>query len=120
MTPYLIDDVLTHYVHNPQCAKLGKYFWTRIPKKVNGPLECPINEPFKVGWGLYFIEEFSQLYLMFLLVPILALGIAIASWWCVRFQKGLADGATIVAGFAAVVMYAFGAFQGFGKQNGVF
>ncbi|KAL9041638.1 MAG: hypothetical protein Q9214_004038 [Letrouitia sp. 1 TL-2023] len=60
-TPYLFDDILTHYVQNPVCAKNCTYFWNRIPKKVKQPLECPDGQQSKVGWGLYFIEEFSQL-----------------------------------------------------------
>lgn len=119
MTPYLIDDVMTHYVHNPQCARLGSYFWTRIPKIVFGQLECPDDKPFKVGWGLYFVEEFSQFFLTVMLVPVLVIGIVIACWWCVQFGKGLAEGATVFSGFAAVVMYIFGVAQGWGKHNGV-
>lgn len=119
MTPYLMDDVMTHYVHNPQCVKPGRYFWTRIPKKVFGQLECSDDKPFKVGWGLYFIEEFSQFYLAVMLVPVLMIGTLIACWWCVYFDKGLADGATIFSGFAAVVMYIFSAAQGWGIHNGV-
>ena len=46
---YLIDDVLTHYVHNPHCARLGNYFWKRIPKKLFRQLECPDGKPFKVA-----------------------------------------------------------------------
>lgn len=118
MTPYLIDDVLTHYVHSPQCAKIGKYFWNRIPKKVFCKLECPNDKPFKVGWGLYFVEEFSQFYLMLILVPVLAAGIALAIWYCIRFHRSFADGATVVSGFAAVVMYLFSVAQGWYKQKG--
>ena len=105
MIPYLIDDVLTHYVLNPSHVKPATcYFWNRIPKKVYDELQCPEDKPFKVGWGLYLIEEFSQLYLMLLLVPVFVIGILLASWWCVRFRKSLADGATVVSGFAALVM----------------
>ena len=44
--------------------------WNRIPKEVQTPLECPDEEPFKVGWGLYFIEEFSHLYLLLVLMQV--------------------------------------------------
>ena len=118
MTPYLIDDVLTHYVHNPECAKRGTYFWKRIPKKLFCQLECPDDRPFKVGWGLYFIEDFSQLYLMLILVPVLVGGVAVAAWYCAFYGKSFADGATVASGFAALVMYMFSVAQGWAKQKG--
>ena len=118
MTPYLIDDVLTHYVHNPECAKRGTYFWKRIPKKLFCQLECPDDRPFKVGWGLYFIEDFSQFYLMLILVPVLVGGVAVAAWYCASYGKSFADGATVASGFAALVMYMFSVAQGWAKQKG--
>ena len=118
MTPYLIDDVLTHYVHNPECVKPSTYFWKRIPKKLFCQLECPNDKPFNVGWGLYFIEDFSQLYLMLVLVPVLVGGITVAAWYCARYGKSFADGATVASGFAALVMYIFSVAQGWAKQKG--
>lgn len=118
-TPYLINDVLTHFVHNPDCAKNGSYFWNRIPKKVQTPLECPDGEPYKVGWGLYFIEDFSHLYLLLVLLPVLILGMVLAGWYCRRWRKPFTDGTTVVCGFAAVIMYFFSVAQGWGKQKGI-
>ena len=82
------------------------------------PLFCPDSEPFKLGWGLYFIEEFSQFYLGLVLVPVLLLGLGGAAVYCKVWGKSLADGATVVSGVVAVVMYVFGVAQGWGREKG--
>lgn len=64
------------------------------------------------------MEAFSQFYLMLILVPVLAAGIAFAILYCTRFHRSFADGATVVSGFAAVVMYLFSVAQGWYKQKG--
>ena len=123
-TPYLSDEVLTHFTMNPShLGPCSTYFWNRIPKKMNTPLVCalddsaPNKDPFKVGWGLYFIEEFSPLYLLLMLLPLLILGVVLALWYCERYKRSFADGATVVSAFAAVVVYLFSVAQGWGRPR---
>ena len=54
-----------------------------------------------------------------MLLPVLLLGIILAGWYCRRWEKSFADGATVVSGFTAVVMYLFGVAQSWGRQKGV-
>ena len=82
-------------------------------------LACPDDKPFKVGWGLYFIEEFSQVYLLLILLPLIIISVLVAGWYCYTFRKTFADGANVISGFAALGLYFFSLAQGMGKQKGV-